>query len=329
MDSKKILTIVGITGNQGHSVAQRFLQDPNYHVRGITRTPSSPAAQALAHQGVEIIQADLDDPSSLQSAFAGSNLIFSVTNYWEPFFRPDCRHQAEKLGVSCARYAYNVERQQGINIADAVAATAHSLDANGLIASTLSHAWDCSGGQFTELYHFDAKAEVFPRYVQERYPEVARKMSCVQTGYFMSSYRLVPEAYFRRVDGDGEEGRVEMAFPTAADAPVPHLDVNADMGSFVYAVSKMLPGKKYMAEGTTCTWAEYMSLWSRVTGVSAGYRQISIQELVEETPDRDFGREVGEMFAYSTSPGYDGGDRELLRAEDIRKVRYLVSSRWA
>ena len=92
-----------------------------------------------------------------------------------------------------------MEKQQGKNIADAAALTVDSLDENGFIASTLSNAKLCSRGRFDELYHFDAKAEVFPRYVSEMYPALARKMSCVQTGFFMSSYKLLPESYFRKV----------------------------------------------------------------------------------------------------------------------------------
>jgi len=196
---KRLLVIIGITGNQGGSVASRFLSDPSYRIRGLTRNPSSPTALALASKGIEIVAADLDDVSTLIPAFRGANLIFSVTNYWEPFFRPDCRVKAVELGVSCRKYAYEAEVRQGQNIADAVAATIDSLDENGLIASTLSHARRCSRGRFDELYHFDAKADVFPGYVEEKYPRLAKKMSCVQTGFFMSSYRLAPSAYFRKV----------------------------------------------------------------------------------------------------------------------------------
>lgn len=312
----KTICIIGVTGNQGGSVAQRFLQDPTYHVRGLTRNPSSSRAQVLAAQGIEIVKANLDDISSLKAAFAGANLIFSVTNYWEPFFRADCRQKAAEIGISCRKYAYDVELQQGKNITDAAADTVESLDENGLIVSTLSHAGRCSGGRFRELYHFDAKADVFPDYVRSSHPELARKMSCLQTGYFMSSYKLVPHAYFGRAD----DGSVEMTFPTAPDAAVPHFQVNADMGNFVYAVSKMPPGKSYIAEGTTCSWTEYMRLWSLVNSVPASYRQISLEELINGTPDADFGCEVGDMLVYSTDPGYDGGEKELLRAADIRQA---------
>lgn len=197
--SKKLLVIVGITGNQGGSVASRFLEDPNYRIRGLSRDPASPAAKSLSAKGIEIVHADLDDRESLIRAFSGANLIFSVTNYWEPFFRPDCRRRAAEAGISCRRYAYDVELRQGKNIVDAAARTVDSLDDNGFIASTLSHAGKCSGGKLGELYHFDAKADVFPGYVKEKYPRLAKKMSCVQTGYFMTSWKLVTEFWFAKV----------------------------------------------------------------------------------------------------------------------------------
>lgn len=195
----KLVVIIGITGNQGGSVAARFLQDPSYRIRGLTRNPSSPRALALAAQGIEIVHADLDDVASLTAAFAGANLIFSVTNYWEPFFRPDSRAAAAAQGISCRKYAYDVEVQQGKNIADAAASVVDGLDEVGFVASTLSNARECSKGMYRELYHFDAKAEVFPGYVRKRWPDLERKSVYVQTGFFTSSYKLAMGAYFGKV----------------------------------------------------------------------------------------------------------------------------------
>ncbi|KAL3419262.1 NmrA-like family protein [Phlyctema vagabunda] len=312
----KLVCIIGITGNQGGSVAQRFLQDPNYHIRGITRDPASPTAKKLAAQGIEIVQADLDDVESLTAAFAGASLIFSVTNYWEPFFRPDCRVKAAEADISIRKYAYQVEAQQGKNIADAAAANVQGLDENGFIASTLSHASKCSKGAFEELYHFDSKADIFPYYVDEKYPELAVKMSCVQTGYFMSSYKIAPDAYFSK----DPDGGFQMRFTTASDASVPHLDVNTDMGVFVYAVSQMPPGKSYMAEGSTCSWSEYLRIWRGATKAAVTYKQVSVEEFIEAASDKEFGRELGDMFSYSSDPGYDGGESSLLKKEDIIKT---------
>ncbi|KAJ5797950.1 nitrogen metabolic regulatory protein [Penicillium pulvis] len=197
MAENKIICVIGATGNQGGSVARRFLK-AGFRVRGLTRDTSSPAAQKLATDGVEIIKVDLDDLESLKLALKDANVIFSVTNYWEPFFRADCRQKASELGISPARFAYDVEYQQGKNIADAAAATCDTLDHNGFLVSTLSHAARSSQGKFTELYHFDSKADIFPFYVEEKYPDLAARMSCIQTGYFYSSFNILPDSYFRK-----------------------------------------------------------------------------------------------------------------------------------
>ena len=63
-----------------------------------------------------------------------------------------------------------------------------------------------------------------------------------------------------------------------------------------------------------------MQLWSRITGVPASYKQVTLEQFIEASPDKEFGREAGDMFAYSSEPGYDGGDESLLQKEDIRKV---------
>lgn len=312
----KLIVVIGVTGNQGGSVALRFAQDPEYRVRGITRDAGSEAALRMAGQGIEIVKADLDDVGSLVKAFEGANVIFSVTNYWEPFFRPDSRALAASANISCRKYAYDVEYQQGKNIADAAAAVASSLAPNGFLASTLSHAGKCSKGAFKELYHFDAKADAFPGYVEEKHPALAAKMSLVQTGYFMSSHHYAPEAYFKKTD----DGTFQMSFPTSPDALIPHLDVNADTGPFVYAVSQMPPGKTYIAEGARCTWPEFLKTWGEVNKVPVKYQEITVEQFAEAAPDKDFGREAGDMFAYSSDPGYDGGDASILKAADIEKA---------
>ncbi|KAJ5715462.1 uncharacterized protein N7483_012643 [Penicillium malachiteum] len=120
-----------------------------------------------------------------------------------------------------------------------------------------------------------------------------------------------------------------MSFTTAPDRLVPHLDPVGDMGTFTFAVYQMPPGKEYMAEGTTCSWTDWIKTWSDITGALASYRQITPDEMIEMTPDRDCGIEVAYMFSYSTDPGYDGG-RTLLTAADIRKASSPVrlKSEW-
>lgn len=115
-----------------------------------------------------------------------------------------------------------------------------------------------------------------------------------------------------------------MSLTTAPDAPVPHLDVNTDLGNFVYAVSKMAPGKNYIASGTTCSWTEYMRMWGEVNSVPASYRQATLDELIAVLPDPELGREIGDNFSYFSE--FNRNERELLTPEDIREVSEICRS---
>lgn len=63
MSDKKVFVVFGATGNQGGSVINSVLADPaaaqEFRIRGITRNPSSPNAQALAARGVECVTVNL------------------------------------------------------------------------------------------------------------------------------------------------------------------------------------------------------------------------------------------------------------------------------
>ena len=57
----KLLTVIGSTGNQGGSIIETILDDPElskeYKLRGITRDPSKPAGEKLKSKGVEVVKA--------------------------------------------------------------------------------------------------------------------------------------------------------------------------------------------------------------------------------------------------------------------------------
>ena len=75
----KTILITGVTGQQGGAVAQA-LQDKGFHLRGLTRTPDSEPAAALARRGIQLVKGDLDDEPSLRDALAGAWGVFSVQN---------------------------------------------------------------------------------------------------------------------------------------------------------------------------------------------------------------------------------------------------------
>lgn len=79
----RIILVVGATGLQGGAVARHLLA-AGWPLRALVRDPQKAAAQALANQGVELVQGDLFDGASLERAVDGVYGVFSVQNFWLP-----------------------------------------------------------------------------------------------------------------------------------------------------------------------------------------------------------------------------------------------------
>jgi hypothetical protein len=168
----KIVTVIGATGAQGKGIVAAFLNNPAYKVRAITRNPNGDAGKALAAQGAEVVSADLNDFESLKKAFAGSHVIFGVTNFFEPFIT----HQDPKK-------AMEVEEQQGINIAKAAAATP-TLE--HYVWSTLPNVLAISNGKYL-VPHFEGKNRI-DAYIREKEPALLAKTTFFWVTFYATNY---------------------------------------------------------------------------------------------------------------------------------------------
>ena len=107
------------------------------------------------------MQADIDSPSSLLSAFRGAHVIFGLTDFWGPYF--SVFNEKKKEGDrATGEYAYEIEVRRGKNIVDAVEKV---LEEEGsvlerFVLSSLPGFKAQSGGKYTFVYHFDSKAVV-------------------------------------------------------------------------------------------------------------------------------------------------------------------------
>lgn len=136
-------------------MANIHLQTAGWKVRGVTRNAESQSAKKWAVKGVEIVKGDVDDVQSLKRAFVGADVIFGVTDFWT-IFKDLESNTKKKPGQELVEYCYEVELQQGKNIADA-AATVPGL--SRYIFSSMAHATKSSGGKYNTLFHMDSKAE--------------------------------------------------------------------------------------------------------------------------------------------------------------------------
>jgi uncharacterized protein YbjT (DUF2867 family) len=74
-----LIAVCGATGRQGGSATRSLLRN-GFRVRALTRRPSRRKARALAETGAEVVQADMDDPATLRTAFDGAHGVYSVQN---------------------------------------------------------------------------------------------------------------------------------------------------------------------------------------------------------------------------------------------------------
>jgi nucleoside-diphosphate-sugar epimerase len=84
MAGKKIIAVVGATGAQGGGLVRAILADPAgpFTAPALTRDADSEQARELASHGVEVVEADLDDETSLRKAFDRAYGAYVVTNFW-------------------------------------------------------------------------------------------------------------------------------------------------------------------------------------------------------------------------------------------------------
>ncbi len=101
-------------------------------VRALVRDPSSPKAAALAGRGVELVQGDLDEQSTVEAAAKGVDAVFILTT---PF--------APGVGVEG-------EIRQGRAIIDAL----KRADVPHVVYASVSDA-----DRMTGVPHFDSKAD--------------------------------------------------------------------------------------------------------------------------------------------------------------------------
>ncbi|KAK3305222.1 uncharacterized protein B0T15DRAFT_511161 [Chaetomium strumarium] len=266
----KIVTVVGATGQQGQGVVSAFINNPAYRVRAITRNPSSAAAQALSAQGAEVVSANLDDLASLKTAFAGSHIVFAVTNFLDSF-----------VALGSLDKAMDAETAQGINVARAAAATLPTLE--HYIWSTLPNAKALSAGKHP-VPHFESKNRV-DAYIREREPDLLRKTTFLWVGNYHSNYR----SPCHTPNWIPSTNKFIQFGSFAPDTPLLSIgDVTRNLGPFVKAAveqpEKTANGGIVLAVTETYTADGLLQLWARVKGTKAQFVQVGKKDYREMWP---------------------------------------------
>ncbi|EEA24908.1 hypothetical protein TMatcc_008009 [Talaromyces marneffei ATCC 18224] len=289
----KLIVILGITGIQGSSVADVFLQEPGWKIRGVTRDAQRAASIAWERKGIEMVEADVDDTESLTRAFQDAHAIFAVTDFWGPMY-DQYNYGKLRLGQTINEYCYELEIQRGRNIADA----AVGIDTlERFVFSSLPGIKSIADGKYQHVYHFDAKAEI-GRYIQESLPQLNAKTSQLLLGEYATNWRM----WRLRRPIKQADGSYVFLLPGDSNTLTPFVVPRKDTGHFVRALVMLPPGKLLLGYGTLPSHEEYVRLWTQALRVE----DIKIKHVT-----------IDEAAAF------EGGPHGLELAEQIASVLQL------
>lgn len=311
--SKSLFAVFGATGNQGNSAANFVLDDAElstrYSVRAISRDISNPKMQALASKGAELVQADLDDPSTLPAALKNAtHLFFLTTTQYSGNSREIETRQAKALCEEALK--------QGIQY---------------IIFSSMSHPFKISNGALKHVEHFDDKAEI----------ELYIRSLPVQSAFFApaSFMQNVTTSFMKPHPSPAGDGSFVLSHILPGTTPYPLIDIS-DTGAWIGAVladPAKYNGKFFAAADALYSLEQMCDIMGKVTGKKVTYQRIPDDVFKSFLPPT-FRDALYEMWILMRDYGYYGADtkeqvqwtREQARSritgfeEFLRKVGYTL-----
>ncbi|KAI6088861.1 hypothetical protein F4821DRAFT_233159 [Hypoxylon rubiginosum] len=271
----KILVVFGATGHQGSSIVNYVLNDSElsreYQIRAITRNINSEKIKQLKER-VEVVQGDVLDRASLEAALTGAHTVFSMTT---PDFGPN---------------GLEVEYENGKRIAD----VAVEKGVEYIIFSTLPSASEITGGKYTRITPFEAKAKI-EKYIRG----LPIKSAFYCPGYFMEDFQS-PIFLNTKKAPDGT-WVITRNVPSTALMPI--VDAVGDSGKFVGAIladPDKYEGKLFCA-AILYSWEEIVAAISKATGETIVFKQVSSEEFEESLPG--FQKMFTDAFRYQEEYG--------------------------
>lgn len=268
-----IIAVCGATGHQGGSVVNHLLMSDQWrqHIRGITRDPDQPKAQALKQKGVDIVKADLTDRESLLKAFTNVDTLFLMTNFYDP-----CTKE-------CNEY------EQAVNVAEA----AKQCGVENIIVSTLINMEKATNGKY-KVPHFTLKSKAAEEIARMGFTNAIFVMPGF---YYQNLHQFMPP--HRAADGS-----IEFALPCKASTVVAGIDIR-DLGA---VVAKIINEPSLFKNDVIPIASEYISFQqiadelTKALGIRTVFREISDAE----AKSKGVADEIIEMFHAFEMVGYYG-----------------------
>ena len=294
-NNKKLVAVIGATGQQGGGVVRALQAREGFKVRALTRNPDK--HRELAE---EVVEADLDQPETLNAAFEGAHGVFLVTNF-------DARARRE-------------ERTNELKQATAAVRAAKDSGVKHFIWSTLPDVEAISGGKFNAP-HFTGKARVDP---------------IVKEAGFANHTFVIPPFYYQNLVGvlapqKQADGSVGWALPLDPDARCIHMGDISELGNIV-AGAFTHPDQAGDGEYLPLV-GDFMSFNEIVETLNRQGHEFSFKQVPKELFATLFpgAAEIAEMFSYFQAHTYLGSDSfdRIALADKIAGRQPTKFATWA
>jgi len=264
---KKVIAVFGATGQQGGAVVRALQTSNQFKVRALTRNPAK--YRSLAD---EVVEADLNRPETLASAFKGAHGVFLVTNFQE--------HGAEELKQATA--AVRAAKDSGVK---------------HFIWSTLPNVEAISKGKF-HVPHFTGKAKV-DRIVKE-------------AGFANHTFVIAPFYYQNLIgvlgpqkQPNGSAGWTLPLDPTVRSIHMGDITELGDLVAGAFAYPDQAGHGEYLPlVGDFLNFNEIIDALNR-QGNNFSFHQVAKEVFAGFFPGA---AEIAEMFAYFQAHTYLGSD---------------------
>ncbi len=296
-EQKKIIAVVGATGQQGGGLARAILADPDsaFQLRALTRNPDSEQARELGRLGAEVVRADLDDEASVAKAFEGAYGAYLVTNYWD-HGSPE-REYAQARNLAQAAKTAGVEHAIWSTLED----TRQRVPLHDDRLPTLM-------GQY-KVPHFDVKGEANALFTEAGVPT-----TFLQTTFYWDGFLTFAQPQRQ------EDGTLVLP-PAMGDSKLAGIAAE-DIGRTalgIFKSGKKLVGETVSIAGEHLTGAEIAETFSEVLGRRVHYVPVPFDAL--RAAGFPAAEETGNMFQY-----YAEFADEFTGRRDLDTVRQLNPS---
>jgi len=295
MPSKKIIVVFGATGAQGGGLARAILHDKSgeFSVRAVTRDIHSEKAKELAHQGAELVAANIDDPESIEQALKGAYGAYFVTFYW-------AHSSPEKETAEAANFALAAKKA---GLKHAIWST---LEDTRKYVPLSDNRMPTLMGKY-KVPHFDGKGEADNFFIEAGIP-----VTFLRASFYWDNF-----IFFGSGPKKGADGRLALTLPIGKSKMAGI--ASEDIGKCAYGIFKRngeFIGKTVGVAGEYVSGQRMAELLTKALKQPVTYNEIS------PAVYRAFGfpgaDDLGNMFQF-----YDEFEKELNTIRDVALSKKL------